>query len=188
MVKLILACQEVPKRVWSLKNRNRLLFVPIQSLPRTCTTSEKKRLILYAKQPLKHHRGFTPKVPLSLRITPIITSYTTLWKFVSWGVVVEDGKYPSVQLSYRSAPRCGCAEQLRAQASALTHVAYSRGTSAQSAGWQCAAHWELCLGTVPWQTPLTTSVHQLVASPPLKHLPPALPIKVKTINLLAQYR
>jgi hypothetical protein len=31
-------------------------------------------------------------------------------------------------------------------------------------------------------------VHRLVASPPPKHLPPALPIKVKRINLLAQYR
>ena len=167
-------------------NQDRLLFVQIQSLPLNMHHKWKEMIDIVCKTTTETSEGnnFQWKVPLSLRVTPIITSYTTLWKFVIWGMVVEDGEYPSVQPSYRSAPRCGCAEQSKAQASASTRVAYSHGTSAQCAGWQCAAHWELCPGTVPWQTPLTTSVHRLVASPPPKHLPPALPIKVKTINPL----
>ena len=34
-------------------NRNRSLYIQIQTLPRACTTSGKKLMILYAKQPMK---------------------------------------------------------------------------------------------------------------------------------------
>jgi hypothetical protein len=65
-VKLILACQEVLKWVWSSKNRNRLLFIQNQILPHeiywifiASTTSGKKLLIWFTRQPLEYHRDPT---------------------------------------------------------------------------------------------------------------------------------
>jgi hypothetical protein len=60
-IKLILACQEVLMWVWPSMNWNRLLFVPIQTLPLGMHQFKWKEIIDYAKQPMKNHRGPTPR-------------------------------------------------------------------------------------------------------------------------------
>ena len=57
-VKLLLACQEVLKRVWPSINRNRLLFIRIQTVPpRMHTAHGNKLLISNTEQLMKSHRG-----------------------------------------------------------------------------------------------------------------------------------
>ena len=56
-----LACQEVLKWVWLPMNRNKLLFVQIQTIPPSMHHGWKEiDNILYAKQLIENHRGRTP--------------------------------------------------------------------------------------------------------------------------------